>query len=481
MNNWRNAMSEIPELKPYTRKLTPIERMFNRVPYSIVTVVTRIKGNVSGNMLRDAVLKVQLRHSNLRVRIVEWDDHSPQFTSEGVKDLPIEIIERESDDLWIQVVHETSQIPFQFDERPPIRFILVRSDEVSELIILCHHIICDGMSLAYLARDLLVHLGDPTRVVEVLPDPVPIDLDNIPQELSTNAIVRYLINRINKKWGTEGVYFDQEDYEILNETYWKNFEHKMFSLELSEAQTSNLVARCRRESVTVNSALTTAFAGGQLLVQGEKPFHSEISVAGSLRDRLPRPAGECMGFFAGIVSLKFIYNQKKDFWNNVKRLHRKLNPLYTNKNLFEDLITWCYLNPEIMESISFKRIGGLVPSHSPKHRKISEFSSRKDVVLSILQREKMDSLDRVIMGTAVTNLTRLDFPRHYGPLELDRLIMNPGGAFPLVNVNLVLGAVTCAGKLSLVVEYAEGAVDTSTMGEIKDKALGFLLNAQQFL
>ena len=88
----------------------------------------------------------------------------------------------------------------------------------------------------------------------------------------------------------------------------------------------------------------------------------------------------------------------------------------------------------------------------------------------------MDSLDRKIMGTAVTNLTRMDFPSKYGSLGLDRLIMHPGGAFPLVNVNLVLGAVTCAGKLSLVVEYAEEAVDTRTVEKIRDKAMDYLLN-----
>ncbi len=61
-------------------------------------------------------------------------------------------------------------------------------------------------------------------------------------------------------------------------------------------------------------------------------------------------------------------------------------------------------------------------------------------------------------------------------MELDRLIMHPGGAFPLVNVNLVLWAVTCAGKLSLVVEYAKETVDTDTITKVKDIALEFLLN-----
>jgi len=80
------------------------------------------------------------------------------------------------------------------------------------------------------------------------------------------------------------------------------------------------------------------------------------------------------------------------------------------------------------------------------------------------------------MGTAVTNLTRLDFPRQYGSFELDRLIMNPGGAYPLSFVNLVLGAVTCSGKLSLVLEFAEETMDTRTMEKIKDKAMEFLLD-----
>ena len=83
------------------------------------------------------------------------------------------------------------------------------------------------------------------------------------------------------------------------------------------------------------------------------------------------------------------------------------------------------------------------------------------------------------MGTAVTNLTRLDFPKMYGTLELDRLIMHPGGAFPLVNVNLVLGAVTCSGKLSLILEYAEETVQTVTMERIKVQALNFLFNGEK--
>lgn len=468
-------MLENQNLTRYERKVTSLERLFRHSPFSIVTMVARIKGDVSESMLVNAVSKVQQRHPNLRVRIVEDDDHVPWFTSEGVQEIPVDVVPRESDDHWIQVHQEASQIPFEFDARPAIRFILVQSPTISELIILCHHIICDGLSLAYLARDLMVHLGDPTREVEVLPDPAPIDRDNLPEDVSLNPIVRFFINRINKQWEEDSIFFDQEDYRALNEAYWANFEHQILSVELSEAQTSALVDRCRKNGVTVNSALTTAFVGAQTIVQGDRPFHSSIGVAANLRDRLQRPVGEVMGFYAGIVTPKFKYNGRIGFWENAQRLHKKVKPLFTNKNLFNDFLSWCYLEPAVLEAVNFKKLGGLVAPHHSSYHKLSAFSKQDDVVLALLKRDKRESLDRIFMGTAVTNLTRMDFARKYGALELDRLIMQPGGAFPLTNVNLVLGAVTCAGKLSLVIEYAEQAVDTRTMTKVKDKAMEFLL------
>lgn len=469
-------MSENQSLENYERKVTPIERLFTRSPYSIVTVVARIKGDVTESMLRSAVLKVQRRHPNLRVRIREDERDMPWFTSEGAGPIPVSVVPRESDDHWIRVHQEASQVPFDFAARPPIRFILVQSRTTSELIIVCHHITCDGLSLAYLARDLMVHLGDPAREVEVLPDPVPIDTDTVPADVSLNPIAKLFINRINNKWEGDKVLFDQEDYENLTEAYWANFDHRLLPLELTEDQTSALVDACRANSVTVNTALTAAFVGAQYLVEGERPYHSSIAVAASLRDRLREPAGESMGFYAGIVRPRFRYAVGTGFWENAVKLHKKLKPLFTNKNLFSDFIAWCHLDPTILEAINFKKLGGLVAPHQSRFEKLSAFGSRDDVVLALLKRDKQESLDRKFMGTAVTNLTRMGFPRTYGALALDRLFMHPGGAFPLVNVNLVLGAVTCSGKLSLVMEYAEQAVDTQTMERVRDKAMALLID-----
>ena len=130
-DNIRKVMKQMEQtlnVKKYERKVTPIERAsFSRAPYTVVMVVARIKGNVSENMLRDAVTKVQYRHPNLRVRIRTDENQDLWFTTEGVKEIPIEIVPRESEDHWIEVYHDACMIPFEFEERPAIRFILVQS------------------------------------------------------------------------------------------------------------------------------------------------------------------------------------------------------------------------------------------------------------------------------------------------------------------------------------------------------------------
>lgn len=463
------------ETKNYERKVTGAERFFSHAPFSTVTMVARIKGQVTEELLRNAVDKVQQRHALLRVRVRDNQDDELWFTSQGVQEIPIDVVPRATESDWIEIHAEASKIPYEFETRPAIRFILVQSDEVSELIILCHHIICDGMSLAFLARDLMVHIGDPQAESQVLPDPEPISLENLPGEVAPTGLVKYFINKIKAKWGEEYVSFNQEDYVAMNKVYWDNFTHEILSIELSEEETSALAACCRRENVTVNTALITAFLGAQNFVQDVEPHHAKTASAVSLRERLPITPGESMGYYALGLEVNYKYNPKKSFWDNARGYHEKIGSQISNKKAFGNLPAYLFMDSNIYEALSFKKLGTLVGSDSPVYKKLYSFGTRADVVVRLLKRAKMETLETKLLGPAITNLGRLDFPKTYGSLELDRLIMQPGGAFPLVHVDMVIGAVTAAGKLSLVIEYAEEAVDSPTMKKIKEKAIEYLL------
>lgn len=458
------------------RKLTGNERFFGWSPYSTVTLVARIYGNITQQMLEDAVKKAQQRHPYLRMRIDYDENHVPWLVSDNVEDIPIESIDRKSKDQWMEEVIRSSKMPYDFHIRPAIRFLLVRTEEVSELMILCHHVICDGMSLAYLMRDMLSYLGDPSQEVVALPPATPIQEDIFPDDISTGRLTKWVVNkRINPLWAKEIVHFNHEDYVKINDLYWENFNHKIISVELDEKQTKRLVTKCREEDVTVNSAIITAFAGAQKKFQDKDDYNPEIIVAASVRDRLKEDPGEGFGFYAGGINKKIKYRDEKSVWENARVVHKTISKMYTNKNLFSECLVFEYIDPSIWEARNFKVLGNLL-TNGGENDKIKDFSTRNDTVSALLKRSKMDSLDKTIAGTAITNLRNFAIPTTYGELELDRMFLHPGGGFPLVTVPLVLGVITSAGKLTIILDYAEEAIDTDTMVQIKEHAMQLLLD-----
>lgn len=458
------------------RELGPNELFFSKSPYSVITFMARIKGTITEAGLKDALDKVQQRHVPLQYRISENEDQQPFFTTAGTSKIPYQIIPRQGSQDWITAVRTASQIPFQFETDPALKVILVQSQQTSELILLCHHVLADGMSLVYLMRDLLQALGNPSQELSPLPAPEPISLGNMPAEIKQSGIAKFFMKRINKKWQDSIVHFGQEDYQAITEAYWANYNHPLLLIELTEAETEQLIARCRAEGTSVNSALTTAFSGAISAEIGEENYQPRTVVAADLRDRIPQPPSESLGVYAGGLDLKFSYDHKIGFWENARLFHSKAKPLYTNKNLFKEALTWSYLHPTLSEAMTFKKIGSLVPPESPVSEKLASFSQREDVVQSILKREKLEDFESIFVGTAITNLTRLEIPTKYGELELERVIFKPGGAFPLSNIHMLIGAVTCAGKLSLVLEYSDRNFDKSALQAVKAKVLSNLLS-----
>ena len=97
--------------KKVNRKLSPLERRFTRSPFYLVTMMARIRGHVSEDMIRSAVSKVQQRHANLRARIEEDTDHNLWLTSEGAGEIPIEIVPRVSDGQWLEEYYRNCKSP----------------------------------------------------------------------------------------------------------------------------------------------------------------------------------------------------------------------------------------------------------------------------------------------------------------------------------------------------------------------------------
>ena len=178
----------------YTRPVSPVESIFSLSPFSVVAMVVRVKGHITSQQLQQAVYFVQKKHPLLQVTISIDENNSKVFTSENTGPIQIETVSRESENHWMEVYHKQCAIPFFFDKNPCIRFILLQTENKCDLIIFSHHIICDGLSLSYLGRDILDFIGNPSESMPEILNTTPVNKNNIPKELKQN----WLLNRIKE-------------------------------------------------------------------------------------------------------------------------------------------------------------------------------------------------------------------------------------------------------------------------------------------
>jgi hypothetical protein len=89
---------------------------------------------------------------------------------------------------------------------------------------------------------------------------------------------------------------------------------KIHSWQLTAEQTKDLLARCKQERVSVQSALCTAFL----------TTFTAVNTPVNLRSQLALPVGEAFGLYAGAAVIGMKYDAKADFWDNARKFHGKL-------------------------------------------------------------------------------------------------------------------------------------------------------------
>lgn len=458
----------------YEKKLNTSERTHAKSPASNISIIARIIGDVSIDALREVIKKMQIRHPilNSHAKIKESEIW---LLGNGNMEIPLKVIPRENHTHWKEQILKEHKIPFNFKQGPLIRFVLLYSPEISDLIIFCQHIICDGLSLAYLARDIMVYLDDPFKEVEKLP-PAPIFDENIiPDDIKPSLSLRLFGWLINKKWERDEIIFDFQEFKELHKVFWKKYDYKAHLYELSKEDTNSFIQACHKHKVTVNSALIAAFALAQnkLDIDAHRNL-TDYASAVNLRDELKNPIGDQFGLYAGGVSFTYDFKDEMNFWDAAKVVYDEINPEDAKENALESTLNKFKIPPSLIEAQIFAAFGHLIPPESPSYNKIHEFlNDDKNMAIKMAQK-KLSSNKRTFMTQIMTNLGKLNFPEQYGGLQLKNLILMPSCS---PYTELVLGVVTQGGTLCITLNHMESTISTENILKIKETANEIIMNA----
>jgi len=429
------------------------ERTMLMLPFNVV-LVGRVQGVVDPSKVTATLDILRSRHPMLAVRVQIEDDGTASFLAEGVPAITVNTESRQGDEQWLARIEEEFQTPFPIETGPLFRCTLLCSKEVCEIILCGHHTICDGMSLGYLLRDLLSRLAETKQVDEKSVIPPPIDRTTVPSPPSVNWLLRFVIDRINKKWVEKSVRFSESDMRRMHEKFWQsNKSMKILAWHLESETTTNLVERCRTENVTVNSALWTAFLAAQYDIQEDrKSYRQRSALAVNIRERLNVSAGDSFGFYASSLTVKLPYSSQWSFWDNARRVHTRIMKELSTTNLFR-MLTSEYIHPTLLDSLYFQKYGLLNETMPGK----------------LLR--KM-GWHKITYGYALTNVGRFDIPTAYGSLKLEAVY---GPLFYSDIEEKMIGIITVGGRLSFLFASNESVVDNAP--GLRESAMRYLEEA----
>lgn len=452
-----------------------VMREYFRIPNNVAVIAT-LNGNIFEDDLIEALKKVARMHPLMGVRVVVDSNQDTWFTDEGTAPLQLKIISRKSSRQWIDVIENEHNIPFDFEKGPLIRFILLKSGEISDLIVICQHSICDGISLTNLIQDIILLLNNPdTKVKRIDPVlPVSKNFPAMPLRVKLKLLKNKLImNNINRKWSKQRVVFDNEDYKNIHEAYTQKYKHKIIVKELSEFQTSALVNWCHQNHVTVNSALSVAFLAGRHDIRGGSDGSTPmIQIAVNIRDQFKKPVEQVFGLLAGGIKFEFEYFPDKIFSDNVNLFHQKVQHELNGNKILEPLIGY-YIHPTLVDGINFATYGRWVSNDFSRYEKLSKFIKNKANKAVAISDQIIDNMP----GLMISNLGNVKTQKEYSSLKLDQLhFVTSSSPF----LDLVMGVVTVNGKLTLTLNYMEGDNSGDSCIELEKimrKSIEYLNNA----
>ena len=404
--------------------------LYNQFNPMDFATVAKLYGQFSCDQLAMALRQVQQRHPLLRVRIATDATGQPKFV-ETDGEIPIRWVARTDAQHWQQELEVELSCSVDWQVAPLLRVVLLQSggsinlnktgqpsnyntstrNEISliqgcpvmsrsvlgaesELIIVCHHVIADGLSGVYLVRDILQAL-----------DGKQFERTDLSTVLSLESALTGIVP-----------YAEATAKPI---DYLPSLSHRprphVRSIVLSTEITQQLIHRSRAEGTTVHGAISAAFLFA-LIQQDLKPRDAMGCLHPvNVRPQLSLPILNGVGLYICLCMTSHSLSVDSAFWDVARLVKSQLPQIDMAQRLVEE----CQLRQATMAHLT-------------------------DAATFV-----KDLQSQYPCQLTVTNLGRLELAQQYGNIRVEAL-----HAPAVMTDGRIVGAATLGDRLALTLSLA---------------------------
>jgi hypothetical protein len=313
--------------------LSPIEAAFWRVEENFdgayrAVVLFRLDGCIAADLLTSALWRVQCRHPKLRAQVKQGDDGRLRYVFENTpRAIPFEIRDYGEEDFpWREQTRRLLQRGFPANG--PFAAVTVlrsRARGRSDLLLLVHHAIADGLAAIMLVDDLLTEYAKVETESDSPPPSAMPPVTAVRAKSSSGWLSRFWLARRFLRLRREDKRLHQTHLpqapDIPQQSEWSLF---VFSPE----ETVRLVRRCRKERTSLGGVLVAAVCTAlmECLDIPKGVFKCQFPL--NVREQLDAPGGRVtpqdLGCFVSLMTEIYEVSQRPAFWKLARYTQRAL-------------------------------------------------------------------------------------------------------------------------------------------------------------
>ncbi|MCC5600915.1 phthiocerol/phthiodiolone dimycocerosyl transferase family protein [Nostoc favosum] len=360
---------------------------------SNIVTISRVKGGLKEEIVRQALDLIQTRHPRLNSCIVGTLD-SLRFDLGAIK-IPLRVVSKQSSEQWQEVVLEELNQPIGSD-KCLLRTVLITfpDEKLNYLLTTLHHAISDGLSAVQLHSEILTFCqkivdGEREEKISSL-HPLPDIQELMPKSMQGKiAAIKGILLLLRFKLILSLHRPETLKFEKYVPT--KSRRCNMVQKKLNKKITAQLIELCRKERTTVQGALCAAMmlaVAREIRSKNQANLRLSCSSSVDLRKRFkPEVNRENLGILASAITTLHNIDTNTYFWDLARDVRQQIKVRLVSEDIFNIVL----MSKKIYESLLSR------PNEAP-------------------------------VTVCVTNIGRIDIPSDYGLFQLEEISFVPAQA-----------------------------------------------------
>ena len=429
------------------------ERTHFRNPSINVLMKITVLDELDKQKFEASLKALQEIHPLLYSTVVLDSDGEAYYQEETIESIYTTIYSEAEEDYWLRIAEQEAHYCFDLTQDSLARFFLFPRNKEFDILIVAHHLLGDGLSIANLLRDIIMTYAGtdiPIRDQELIKG-----TEDFPKDTKMGLVTNLLIRNWNKSWLKDSRVYSQSEYNDLANTYNQNNHTKLIIKIFSPEDLSNLKSKCSQHTVTINDALVTAMILAQQRFLPKKSGKTQtFAIPISIRNRLPFNAEQSLGNFASAITIKYEEKANQSFWENVQMVHEIIRKkISSEKKVWLLLNLYSSMNGNLIDSLYFASYG--IENRATAHRVASMLG---------LKSEKKN--------TGISNLGKLKIKNRYNRILIKDLYFFP----PVVpNSEITLGIATLGTTMTFGFSYNSDIITYEDINNITNYCFDLLV------